>query len=378
DVTLHDLDAANARPQGGQESIDECKQWICWLRSTGIESIDEWCASTRYLVQLVGLLLCNHIVRFHMLKTVKELLAISMLGNSYPNAGGPLSQSHVMGMLNDVNSSDNSPFDMNDFSQQTGPQGQLGANEDFPAFPRFKGVVTGEDIGNADYAMDMHQKEQLYDNAAPMMQSQYFSMGRSAGFSLRGIYSSHRTQQPQQHAPSVSSDGVSFSSINNQDLFHLHGSDIFPSTHSTYHSQASGPPGIGLRPLNSSNTVSSMGQYDQILQQYQQHQKESQFRLQMSAVNQLFQDQGMKAMQTAQSTPYPFGLLGLLSVIRMSDPDLTSLALGIDLTTLGLNLNSSENLHKTHLSMENTRVLNFARDELMHNHLPIKPGGKNM
>ncbi|XP_020964667.1 probable NOT transcription complex subunit VIP2 [Arachis ipaensis] len=195
--------------------------------------------------------------------------------------------------------------------------------------------------------MDMHQKEQLYDNAAPMMQSQYFSMGRSAGFSLRGIYSSHRTQQPQQHAPSVSSDGVSFSSINNQDLFHLHGSDIFPSTHSTYHSQASGPPGIGLRPLNSSNTVSSMGQYDQILQQYQQHQKESQFRLQMSAVNQLFQDQGMKAMQTAQSTPYPFGLLGLLSVIRMSDPDLTSLALGIDLTTLGLNLNSSENLHKT-------------------------------
>ncbi|XLR23182.1 hypothetical protein S83_051082, partial [Arachis hypogaea] len=34
--------------------------------------------------------------------------------------------------------------------------------------------------------------------------------------------------------------------------------DIFPSTHSTYHSQASGPLGIGLRPLNSPNTVSSM------------------------------------------------------------------------------------------------------------------------
>ncbi|XLR54218.1 hypothetical protein S83_004890 [Arachis hypogaea] len=67
----------------------------------------------------------------------------------------------------------------------------------------------------------------------------------------------------------------------------------------------------------------------------------------MSTVNQSFWDQGMKAMQTTQSTPYPFGLLGLLSVIRMSDPDLTSLALGIDLTTLGLNLNSSENLHKT-------------------------------
>ncbi|KAF7823518.1 putative NOT transcription complex subunit VIP2 isoform X2 [Senna tora] len=91
-----------------------------------------------------------------------------------------------------------------------------------------------------------------------------------------------------------------------------------------------------------------MGSYDQIIQQYQQHQNQSQFRLQqMTAVNQPFRDQGIKSMQTAQSTPDPFGLLGLLSVIRMSDPDLTSLALGIDLTTLGLNLNSSENLHKT-------------------------------
>jgi len=60
-------------------------------------------------------------------------------------------------------------------------------------------------------------------------------MGRSAGFSLGGTYSSHRAQQ-QQHAPSVSSGNVSFSSVN-QDILHLHGSDIFPSSHSTYHSQ---------------------------------------------------------------------------------------------------------------------------------------------
>ncbi|XP_062171722.1 probable NOT transcription complex subunit VIP2 isoform X2 [Alnus glutinosa] len=265
---------------------------------------------------------------------------ISMLGNSYPAGGGPLSQGHVqavnnlssMGMLNDVNSND-APFDINDFPQLTsrpssagGPQGQLG--------------------GNADYAMDMHQKEQLHDNAVSMMQSQHFSMGRSAGFNLGGTYSSHRPQQQQQHAPSVSSSGVSFSSVNNQDLLHLHGSDIFPSSHSAYHSQTSGPPGIGLRPLNSPNT--GMGSYDQLIQQYQQHQNQSQFRLQqMSAVNQSFRDQGIKPMQAAQSAPDPFGLLGLLSVIRMSDPDLTSLALGIDLTTLGLNLNSTENLHKT-------------------------------
>lgn len=110
--------------------------------------------------------------------------------------------------------------------------------------------------------------------------------------------------------------------------------------------QTSGPPGIGLRPLNSQNPVSGMGSYDQLVQY--QHQNPSQFRLQqMSAVNQSFRNQDMKSIQAAHSTPDPFGLLGLLSVIKMSDPDLTSLALGIDLTTLGLNLNSTENLHKT-------------------------------
>jgi CCR4-NOT transcription complex subunit 2 len=45
-----------------------------------------------------------------------------------------------------------------------------------------------------------------------------------------------------------------------------------------------------------------------------------------------------------------FGLLGLLSVIRMTDPDLNILALGTDLTTLGLNLNSSECLYATFAS----------------------------
>ena len=37
-----------------------------------------------------------------------------------------------------------------------------------------------------------------------------------------------------------------------------------------------------------------------------------------------------------------FGLLGLLQVIRMTESDLNTLALGNDLTTLGLNLNSAE------------------------------------
>ncbi|XP_060174509.1 probable NOT transcription complex subunit VIP2 [Lycium barbarum] len=295
---------------------------------------------------------------------------MSMLGNSYPTAGGPLSQNHAqavgnlssMGMLNDVNSNDGSPFDINDFPQLSsrpssagGPQGQLGSlrkqiaqqnqefsiqNEDFPALPGFKG-------GNADYAMDLHQKEQLHDNTISMMQQQHFSMGRSGGFNLGGTYSSLRSQQQQQqHASSGSNSGLSFSNVNNQDPLHLHGSDVFPSSHSSYHQQSGGSPGIGLRPLNSPSTVSGIGSYDQLIQQYQQHQNQSQFRLQqMSALGPPYRDQGMKSMQ-AQGAPDPFGMLGLLSVIRMSDPDLTSLALGIDLTTLGLNLNSAENLHK--------------------------------
>lgn len=88
-----------------------------------------------------------------------------------------------------------------------------------------------------------------------------------------------------------------------------------------------------------------MGSYEQLMQQYQpQQQNQPQFRLQLSSGNQSFKEPGLKL---APQSPDRYGLLGLLGVIRMSNPDLTSLALGIDLTTLGLNLNSSENLHKT-------------------------------
>ncbi len=61
--------------------------------------------------------------------------------------------------------------------------------------------------------------------------------------------------------------------------------------------------------------------------------------------NQVGKQQGGNQPNAAQ--PDRFGLLGLLSVIRMTDPDLTTLALGTDLTTLGLHLNSSDNVYKT-------------------------------
>jgi CCR4-NOT transcription complex subunit 2 len=42
-----------------------------------------------------------------------------------------------------------------------------------------------------------------------------------------------------------------------------------------------------------------------------------------------------------------YGLLGLLGVIRMTDADRNALALGSDLTMLGLNLGSSEHIYNT-------------------------------
>jgi len=61
------------------------------------------------------------------------------------------------------------------------------------------------------------------------------------------------------------------------------------------------------------------------------------------------------AQQTSQQTDArggesPWGLLGLLNVIQMSSADLNTMALGTDLTTLGLNLNSTEPLYSTFAS----------------------------
>lgn len=266
---------------------------------------------------------------------------INMFGSSYQTSGGSLSQNQIqagnnslgsMGMLHDV--SDNAPFDINDFPQLTGrpssaggSQGQYGSlrkqgvgvntivqqnqefsiqNEDFPALPGYKGSTS-------DYAMELHHKEQLHENV-PVMQAQQYPMARSVGFNLGSSYQPNR-QQHQQGANSV---------------------------------QNAGSQNIGLRPLNSPSQTSSLGSYEQLLQQYHQPLTQSPFRLQqMSSATQSYRDQSLKSIQGGQTPPDPYGLLGLLGVIRMNDADLSSLALGIDLTTLGLNLNSPDNLYKT-------------------------------
>ncbi|XP_042451381.1 probable NOT transcription complex subunit VIP2 isoform X2 [Zingiber officinale] len=299
---------------------------------------------------------------------------IGMLGSSYPTSGGSLSRSQggnnplsSMGMLNTINAADSSPFDMNDFPQLTsrpssagGQQGHLGAirkqgvgvssivqqnhefsiqNEDFPALPGYKG-------GSSDFSVDLHQKEQLHENISTM-QSQHLPMTRSGGFSLGGTFQSN-LQQQQLHTTTAHTGELPFAPGNTQDL-RSHGSDFFPS-HGNYHSQIqnSGDPSIGLRPLNSPTPASGMSMYEQLIQQYQQPQSLSQLRLQqMSDVSQSYRDQNVKSTQGSQLPPGPFGMLGLLSVINTNDPDLTSLALGIDLTTVGLSLSSTDSLYKT-------------------------------
>ncbi|GJN92820.1 hypothetical protein Rhopal_005858-T1 [Rhodotorula paludigena] len=56
------------------------------------------------------------------------------------------------------------------------------------------------------------------------------------------------------------------------------------------------------------------------------------------------------AQQVLFSPADRYGLLGLLHVIKTSDPDTSMLALGTDLTNLGLDLGSSENLYSTFIT----------------------------
>lgn len=112
-------------------------------------------------------------------------------------------------------------------------------------------------------------------------------------------------------------------------------------THYLLQARNSGMLATGSRPASLSNTGSGGASYDQLMQQYQHFQKQSQMRLASP-----FRDQDLKSTQLSQSAADRFGLLGLLNVIRMNNPDLTPLALGIDLMTLGLNLNSTDILYK--------------------------------
>ncbi|PWN52448.1 hypothetical protein IE53DRAFT_326639 [Violaceomyces palustris] len=56
------------------------------------------------------------------------------------------------------------------------------------------------------------------------------------------------------------------------------------------------------------------------------------------------------AQQVLVSPADRFGLLGLLSIIKMQDPDMTMLTMGSDLQTLGLNLNAQDSLYSSFIT----------------------------
>ncbi|MCO5599614.1 hypothetical protein L7F22_053720 [Adiantum nelumboides] len=301
---------------------------------------------------------------------------VSLLGSNFSNSLGSIGPGQVatgngqlssMGSMNDSATSDGAAFDLNDFPQLStrpssgGSQGgiaslrkQVGVNpivqqsqefsiqnENFPALPGFKG-------GNSDFTADLHQKDSQHENAFASVPSQQFTIGRSAGISLTGSFVPHRQQQqPSQHPgqpsmPASSAPG-SFSAGNTTDLLQLH------TAAEAFQAQGGGPPGASssLVPISSLRSTgnSTLTSYDQLAQQYHQQHSPSQFRLsahqQLAAMNQLTREQGTRGLAVDH-----FGLLGLLNVIRMSNHDLTTLALGTDLTTLGLDLNARDNLYK--------------------------------
>lgn len=298
---------------------------------------------------------------------------VSLLGSSFSNSLGSIGQGQVatgngqltsMGLMNE---GEGAAFDLNDFPQLStrpssgGSQGgiaslrkQVGVNpivqqsqefsiqnENFPALPGFKG-------GNNDFTAELHAKDPQHENALTIMPSQQYAIGRSAGISLGGSFGPHRQQQQasqHQGPPSMptSSAPGSFTGANPSDLLQMH------SAAEAFQAQAGGPPGAssGHLPISSlrSSGNPTLSSYDQLVQQYQQQHNPSQFRLgahqQAAAMGQSSREQGARGSAVDR-----FGLLGLLNVIRMSNHDLTTLALGTDLTTLGLDLNARDNLYR--------------------------------
>ncbi|XP_073033823.1 probable NOT transcription complex subunit VIP2 [Primulina eburnea] len=150
----------------------------------------------------------------------------------------------------------------------------------------------GLNIGNfVDYGATQHQKEHL-------AQPQQYSMGRSPDFMFdAGAINSHHPLQ-QNHVNSITGTGFSFPPLGNQDL-HFHGS----------------------------------GQYQHV-QQSQPH------------FYNILRRKEVNPRQGSRLGADDYGLLGLLKIIKGVNPAKTALAMGVDLHSLVLELNSLEPLHQ--------------------------------
>uniref|UniRef100_A0A0D3G951 NOT2/NOT3/NOT5 C-terminal domain-containing protein n=1 Tax=Oryza barthii TaxID=65489 RepID=A0A0D3G951_9ORYZ len=270
------------------------------------------------------------------------LPAMNMLGSSSSAPGGTLSKNQLQagssssgspGMRHD------GPLRQQAFGINAVQQNQEFRihNEDFPALPRLEG-------------MELHRKDHLPKNAN-IMQAQHYPMGKSSGFNTGS--SCPPRKQHKQTANSV---------------------------------QNTGPENVGPRPVNSPRSPLNPRPREQVIQQNHEPQAQKSVRLQSSSGPESHKVQSPKSSQRTDTTPEshkvqspkpsqrtdtapeshkvqspkssqrtdtapdpydPYGLHGLLRVMKLKEEGPASLALGIDLTTLGLDMNSSDNLYKT-------------------------------
>uniref|UniRef100_A0A0E0DT89 NOT2/NOT3/NOT5 C-terminal domain-containing protein n=1 Tax=Oryza meridionalis TaxID=40149 RepID=A0A0E0DT89_9ORYZ len=267
---------------------------------------------------------------------------MNMLGSSSSAPGGTLSKNQLQagssssgspGMRHD------GPLRQQAFGINAVQQNQEFRihNEDFPALPRLEG-------------MELHRKDHLPKNANTM-QAQHYPMGKSSGFNTDS--SCPPRKQHKQTANSV---------------------------------QNTGPENVGPRPVNSPRSPLNPRPREQVIQQNHEPQAQKSIRLQSSSGPESHKVQSPKSSQRTDTTPEshkvqsprssqrtdtapeshkvqspkssqrtdtapdpydPYGLHGLLRVMKLKEEGPASLALGIDLTTLGLDMNSSDNLYKT-------------------------------
>eukprot|EP00252_Welwitschia_mirabilis_P001477 TRINITY_DN11342_c0_g1_i1.p1 TRINITY_DN11342_c0_g1~~TRINITY_DN11342_c0_g1_i1.p1 ORF type:complete len:583 (-),score=114.93 TRINITY_DN11342_c0_g1_i1:107-1855(-) len=273
----------------------------------------------------------------------------------------------TVGSANDMNSSDTVSFNVNDFPQlgsrstsAVSAQGQLASlrkqalsinsfaqqnheftmqSEDFPALSNYKG-------SSMDLVYELQEKDS-HGNKLSLLHTQNYPLRRSGGFTVGG-YDSHQQQQQQDVHSGLSTNYLGpYTTIGTPtDMLHLHGTDLFPLSHSlpAFPSQVV----TGLRPGIPTNVMCSINTYDH-LQQYQHNLSHSPVRF-VPSVYQSSRDQSLKALHEQEVSSDTFGLLGLLGIIRRTEPGHTTLAMGIDMTTLGLDLNSRGCLYKTFLS----------------------------
>ncbi|OEL22098.1 putative NOT transcription complex subunit VIP2, partial [Dichanthelium oligosanthes] len=227
---------------------------------------------------------------------------MNLLGSSYPTPGGSLSQNQVQagnsslgssGMLHDGSSGDNAPFDINDFPQLTGRPNSAGGGQGQYGSLRKHGV-------SVNAIVQQNQEFSIQNEDFPALPGY---KGSSSDYAMDMHHKDHLHENVNmmqaQHYPIARSSG-----------FNL-GSSYPPRQHqqSANSVQNAGLENIGLRPANSPSPSSNSGVYEQFMQQYHQPQTQN--------------------------------------ALRLKEPGPTALALGIDLTSLGLNLNSQENLYKT-------------------------------